>query len=79
MKKIRTIILTAVLVFSLNAGAYAGNMGTPGYVPPEDPATSESTGDMETPEGTSNEVDVNWHLTESDFALYLFWTALLLF
>ncbi len=79
MKKIRTLILTTALVFSLSAGVRGGDMGTPGYVPPPDPASSESTDDMGTPESSSNEVDVNWHLTEGDFALYLFWTALLLF
>jgi hypothetical protein len=89
MKKLQSLMIAAVLVCSLSAGVRGGDIGTPGYVPPTDPITSNSTGDIGTPGCTAPDTDLSEQEVagddyyansySSDFMLYMFWTALTLF
>ncbi len=92
MQKIKSLIVAAILVCSLSVGVRAGDIGTPGYVPPTGPSTSSATGDIGTPgmqcpdtEATATQQEFtttetyDFYNYSSDFMLYMFWTALTLF
>lgn len=85
MNRIKSLIVAAVLVCSLSIGVRAGDIGTPGYVPPTNPATGDiGTPGCEFPDETSTQEefatsDPYEYNYSSDYMLYLFWTALTLF
>lgn len=85
MQKIKCLIVAAVLVCSLSLGVRAGDIGTPGYVPPTDPVTGDiGTPGMECPDTDVNQQEFttegyDYYDYSSDFMLYMYWTALTLF
>jgi hypothetical protein len=50
MKQLKQFFAVTLLVATLGISAYAGEMDTPGYVPPPPPSSSAAMpGDMDTP------------------------------
>ena len=49
MKQLKQFFAVTLLVATLGISAYAGEMDTPGYVPPPQPSSAPVPGDMGTP------------------------------
>jgi hypothetical protein len=49
MKQLKQFFAVTLLVATLGISAYAGEMDTPGYVPPPPPTSTATSGEMVTP------------------------------